>query len=496
MMLTLGNWEPDRAAPDTGLLVEARNAHPSSVGWEPMGSLTEHGSTALPSACLGLFFAKSKTGSYQVFAGTATKLYKLVAGTWTDYSRLAGGNYAASAASRWRAAQFGELFILVNGIDAPQVLDIDGVGVNFAALAGTPPTASDISVVGDFVFLNDSTNERRLVWCGTSGPNTASSWTIGTALCDEYIAPDGGGISVPMLGEYGLCLQTDGMARRVVLQPGDPVAAFRFEKIEGARGYVHHNSAVEEGGKIFYLAEDGWYSLSADGANTPIGTARVNDWFLRSNGVDLDRLEQIIGIADPERSRIYWLYHTTPTATVYDGMLGYDWLLDRWFHGDGFGAYALAPVAVPGITLEQLGALYPDLDAVPASLDSRQFNGGRITLGGVSSDGYLAFLDGPFLQTTFRTAPNYLIPGRRALVSEVEPIGEWGDSTLSLRIGHREKMTGSPAYTAPQAPSSETGIVYPRISARVFEFELTIAASGDWQYAQAISTTEQQDGAR
>jgi hypothetical protein len=25
---------------------------------------------------------------------------------------------------------------------------------------------------------------------------------------------------------------------------------------------------------------------------------------------------------------------------------------------------------------------------------------------------------------------------------------------------------------------------------------LTIAASGDWQYAQAISTTEQQDGAR
>jgi hypothetical protein len=57
-------------------------------------------------------------------------------------------------------------------------------------------------------------------------------------------------------------------------------------------------------------------------------------------------------------------------------------------------------------------------------------------------------------------------------------------------------MTGVPAYTAPQSPSSETGIVYPRISARIFEFELTIAEGGDWQYAQAISTTEQQDGMR
>jgi hypothetical protein len=459
-----------------------------------MGSLTRHGSTALPSACLGLWWAKSLNGTFQVFAGTATKLYKLVAGVWTDYSRLAGGNYATTG--RWRFAQWGELLIVVNGIDVPQVINVDTGAVNFTALAGSPPVSSDIAVVGDFVFLKPAANDRRLIWCGTTGPNTATSWTVGTDLCDEYYAPDGGGISVPMLGEYGLCLQTDGMARRVVLQPGDPERAFRFEKIEGARGYVHHLSAVQAGGRVFYVAEDGFYSLSPDGTNMPVGTSRVNRWFLHSNAVDLARLDEVEAVSDPQNTRIYWLYYTSSTSTVFDGLIGFDWLLDRWFHGDGFGAAVLAPVALPGITLEQLGAIYPDLETVPASLDSRQFSGGRVSLGGVTTDGYLAFVSGPALAATFKTGASYLIPSRRAFLSEVEPLGEWGDSTLALRIGRRERMLGDPTFTAPQAPSSETGIVYPRASGRIFEFELTIAAGGDWEFAQALSTKEKPDGVR
>src|SRR5215203_2088875 len=136
MNLALGAFEPDRAGLETGMLTIARNAYPSTVGWAPMPSLATYGSGALPSACKGLFFAKTSAGAYQVYAGTATKLYKLISGVWTDYTRTSGGNYAVATGAQWRGAQWGSLLILVNGTDAPQVIDIDTGATAFSALLG------------------------------------------------------------------------------------------------------------------------------------------------------------------------------------------------------------------------------------------------------------------------------------------------------------------------------------------------------------------------
>jgi hypothetical protein len=490
MMLSFGPLEKDRAGLDTGLLTVAKNCYPSSVGYGPMPSLTSGASNALPAACKGLYAVKIG-GAFHVFAGTVTKLYKLVSGTWTDYSRTVGGAYTTADNNFWRFIPWGTLLIAINGSDAPQVLDLSGGGVNFTALAGSPPVANDGSVVGDFVFLKDANNPKRLIWCGTTGPNTATSWTIGTDLCDEYVAPDGGDIiTAPLLGEYGLFLQEDGVARRVVLQPGDPYRAFRFEKIEGVKGAVPGYSQIGAKGRIFYLAENGPHYLGPDGSNQAVAEQRVRNEFLQT--ADPARLEKIIGFADPYSSRIYWAYHTPNAGTNYDRLLGYDIDQDRFFFVE-IEAQFWAPIALPATTLEGLNAANPSIDAMTVSLDSRQFQGGRPTIGAIASGGSLGLLAGSSLTATLRISGVHLVQGSRALLREVEAIGEWGGATLQLMVGKRETTGSSSTWVGPFSPSTKTGTIYPRVSARIHELELQVSGDG-WLHAQGLQTTESPDG--
>lgn len=493
MMINLGALEKDRAGPDTGLLTIARNAYPTTIGWGPMPTLAENGTAALPSRCLGLFFARQQGGGYRVFAGTVSNLYEFVSSAWVDRTRTVGGNYAVPVGNYWQATQWGSLFIVVNGADAPQVLDVDGGGTAFTALAGSPPNAIYARTVGDFVFLVDGTNRRRAMNCGTTGPNTATSWTVGTDLCDEYIAPDGGNIaSAPMLGEYGLVLQDGGIARRISLQPGDAFAAFRFEKIEGIKGCVGGYSVVEANGKVFYLAEDGIYSLSPDGSNTPVGSQRIDKEF--RDTTDISRIDQFYAFADPFSTRIYWACYKSASSTVFDVLLGYDWMLDRLFFVDASADF-WAGIVVPGMTLEELAVIYPDLDTMPVSLDSRQFAGGRPTLAAINSSSKLALLTGSNATATIRVSPTHLSPPNRALLTKVYPIGEWNEAEVTLRVGKREHMGQSSTWVGPFTKSSETGEIHTRASARLHELELTIAGDG-WVSAKSLGTTEQPDGER
>jgi hypothetical protein len=262
--------------------------------------------------------------------------------------------------------------------------------------------------------------------------------------------------------------------------------------MEGVKGAIPGYSKIAANGKIFYIAEDGIYSLGADGSNTPVGSQRINREF-RENS-DQARLDRILGFSDPYSTRIYWSYYKTAASTSYDGLLGYDWLLDRLFFVDAEAQF-WAALSVPGKTLEELNTDYPNLDAMTVSLDSRQFLGGRPTLGAVNSSGKLALLSGPNMAATLRISAVHLVPGWRALLQEVEPIGEWGEASLSLRVGKREHGGQTATWDGPFSPNPETGVIYPRASARLHELELTIEGEG-WTFAQALQTTEKPDGRR
>jgi hypothetical protein len=114
----------------------------------------------------------------------------------------------------------------------------------------------------------------------------------------------------------------------------------------------------------------------------PIGREKVDRTFAAN--LDKSQLQLFIGAADPRISRVYWAYKSVSGSTgLYDKLLGYDFLLDRWFPVEMSGQYLLG-VSQSGVTLEQLDAIAP----TPLTITGAANNGSgliRLTLSAESN---------------------------------------------------------------------------------------------------------------
>lgn len=487
-----GAWAPDSAGHDTGLLSEARNVYPYAVGYGPISALAAFSTTALPSKCLGLAYAKTSSGGWVVFAGTATKLYRLVDTVWTDYSRLAGGDYNATDDDHWSFTQFGSQLIAVNINDAPQVIDVDTGAANFSALGGSPPQARYVTTVGDFVVLaslsGDNTRKVR-----NSAINDSTGWTVGTNLCDEQEFPDGGRVTGIAGGEFGWVVQEKAI-RRMIFQPGSDYA-FRYELAERERGCAAGYGLVAVANTIFFLSDDGFYSFGPNGL-TAIGAEVVNDWF--GTNSDPARFFDIIAFSDPFGPRIAWAFYNSDGDANFTRLLIYNWKSDRWSYAIVEGQY-WANYATAGVTLESLDS-YGDLDTgVPFSLDSRVFQGGRPGMAAVNASGYLAFLDSTTaLDALIRTGPMHVIPGQRAKNFDLEPLIQTNGATVTVRVGKQELTSSAISYTDAISPSTRSGMVRCRASGRIHVLELNVTQSSGtrWTLAQGFDIEATPDGTR
>jgi hypothetical protein len=94
-----------------------------------------------------------------------------------------------------------------------------------------------------------------------------------------------------------------------------------------------------------------------------------------------------MGAADPRSTRIYWTYKSVSGAAgAYDKLLGYDFLLDRFFPVQMSGQYLLG-VSQSGITLEALDAIAP----TPLTITGAANNGSgaiRLTLSAESNPNF------------------------------------------------------------------------------------------------------------
>lgn len=489
MAYPFGPWQPDAAGVDSGFLVEARNVYPTQIGYAPVPSISLYGATALPSRCIGMTFARTATGGWVVFAGTTTNLYKLISGVWVDVSRLAGGVYGVPTDEYWSFAQFGTKLIAVNFTDDPQVIDVDS-GTNFAALAGSPPKARYVGVVGDFVFLAALTSNPRVV--RNSAINNSTGWTIGVDLCDEQEFADGGRITGFASGEFGYLTQEKAV-RQAIFQPGSDIA-FRYERVEQERGCSAGYGLVSAARVIFYPSDDGFYAFNGQQL-LPIGSQRINKWF-RDNS-DTSRYFSVLGFTDPYGPRIYWAFYATSASTNFDRLIIYDWKLDRWSYAN-ITAQFWGTFATPGTTLEQLD-VYGSLDTgVPFSLDSRVWEGGRPVIGAVNANGELGFLEGAFpLDALITTSEMHLGGGQRVKVNDgVYPQGIWNDATVNVRVGRREHTKAVQSFTSAITPSTQTGWARMIASGRVhqFEFALTQSSGMVWKHAQGFDVGYVPDG--
>jgi hypothetical protein len=442
-------------------------------------------------AC-GLYAARTLDGSWKIYAGSLTKLYTWALAGWTDVSRTTGGAYNVPPTEMWSFEQSGNKLVAVNVNDDPQVIDID-VGTNFAALAGSPPRAGHVRQIGDFLFLSRlqtgaGLNERIIIW---SAVNDITGWIIGTNLCDMQEFPDGGPVQGVAGAEIGYVVQ-DRTIRAMQFLPGDTTFIFNFSRALHDRGSVSKYGFTSIGNVLYFLAEDGFYSITGQQV-TPIGADKVNDWFLANS--DETRRDVVHCLAGVNKPRIVWVSHATSASHMYDRQIIFDWSNGRWAKAS-VPAQIWGLLASPGLDLDTTGPEPGDdlLDSAALPLDSFAYAGGRPLIGAIDENGFLSTLKGPNLPATLETAEVHLVPGMRAFVNEVYPLDDATDALGEVAAGLRERLQdGAPVWTAPVGIEI-TGSAALLTSSRLHRFRRFIPFGSAWTHAQGVLVDAQPDG--
>jgi hypothetical protein len=392
-LLAAGTYAPDVSDYEGTATRNILNVIPRGDGYGPFPDFSAYTAT-LPAPCRGAFYALNSDGSVVTFAGTATKLYQLNNTTfaWTDVS-LSGGTYSSlSETANWQFAQTGSLVFATQANAVLQVFNLTS-STTFTNALGSPPQAAYIAVISSFLVLSGLlSTPYRIQWSGLGSYNASNSWTAGVNSSDYQDFPDGGIVRGVAGGDQSGIIFQDQAIRSMAYVVGSPVI-FQIARISSDKGLFAPYSMIKAGENIFFYAGQGFQMIPPGGLPTPIGKERVDRTFLSL--LDKGNLQLFMGAADPRSSRVYWAYKSQAgQAGLYDSLLGYDYLLDRWFPVSVSGQYLLG-VSQTGITLQGLDYIAPGEMAI-AGAANNGFGLVRITVASTSAlvDSFIYTIDG------------------------------------------------------------------------------------------------------
>lgn len=139
------------------------------------------------------------------------------------------------------------------------------------------------------------------------------------------------------------------------------------------------------------------------------------------------------------------------------------------------------------------------LDALPASLDSRLWTGGKVLMAGFDSDHKLAFFTGTNLAPTVETTEVELFPSESrggaqlALVTNSRPAVDGGSP--SVAIATRNRLEDVPAYGTTVALNS-IGDCPQRICGRYVRASVTLPAASSFTHIQGVDLSAVPNGKR
>ncbi len=471
MIIPFAEYAPDKADLDPSSTDMVRNVIPTASGYGPLRAIAQF-STALPGVCRGARVARKADGSFTLFAGTVNSLYQLSGTAWTDVSNGVAP-YTIGDGYSWSFAQFGPYVLATNINNVLQIFNLAS-SVDFANAAGSPPQAHYVYTESGYVGLAQLANfERRIM---RSGLEDAEFWTVGQKGCTFQDLPDGGLVQGAVGSETGAFILSQAKSRLLTNQPGLEIG-FTLADYEVNRGTIAPYSLARAGAVIAFLSEDGFYILGQP--STPIGSERVDRTFL--DDIDLDYLDQVQGVADPVRKMFWWRYRSLGGSDNYsDKLIGYNYQLDRWTAAE-VNLEWLISMATLGYTLEELDSVlgYTDLDALPFSLDSRVWKGGRPAFAAIDADHKLGFFEGEPLEALLETSTMRLGgDGRRGFVSGFRPMGDISSGAYG-RVGTAENIGGTLTWGT-ESVQGTTGLVPVRSSGRVQRYRLRVPAGTEW----------------
>lgn len=382
---------------------------------------------------------------------------------------------ALSATAQWQFAQFGNLVLATQANAVLQVFDLSS-STAFAVNAGSPPQAAYISVVGPFLVLSGLlSNPYRIQW---SGLNATTTWTSGTNSSDYQDFPDGGIVRGVAGGEAGIIFQ-DQAIRRMSYVPGSPII-FQIDRITQDKGLYAPYSIVRAGEKIFFYAGQGFHKIEPGGVPEQIGREKVDRTFL----ADLDKgnLQLFIGAADPRSTRVYWAYKSASgLAGLYDKILGYDFMLERFFPVSATGEYLLG-ISQTGLTLENLDSISASLDALTLSLDAYA-TAVQPEIAQFSSSHILGFFRGTNLEATIESAEQGT-DENRITIRGFRPVTD--AATLYGSVSYRDTPSATSTNGSEVLVNSRTGRVDLMRDARYSRFKVRVPAATTWTFLAGV----------
>jgi hypothetical protein len=475
-------WLPDLPDLNNPGLVMAKNCVPHGIGYQPFYDL-ETTTTALDGEVRGGISVRSKIGDYYTYAGDPTKLYEMEADVATDVSKV--GGYSLLSNSYWAFDQFGDYVVGVAIDEATQSLSIGGA--NFADLAGSPPQARYIAnvkgfaVVGNTWDATDGEVDKRVRW---SAFEDITGWTTGTDMSDfQDLAGNGGQITAVVGGEYGVIFQERAIWRMTF--EGLPTI-FRFDKVETERGTFYPRSVAQVGHLIYYIGHDGFYAFDGNQSYN-IGKNKVDEWFFK----DLDdaQADRVTSTVDPIRSQVVWSYVSNNSVDGKpDKLIIFDYVDNKWTTVD-IRLQMLVPALSWSYTLDELDQVNTNVDALPASLDSRMWRGGDPVFAAFNSDNELCTFTGPALDATFISGEIQFVPGARTFLSSVRP---HCDGTPTVIIGSRDTQQEAEVYT-PSVAMNDIGEANFRVDARYHRIQIDTTG---WTESQGFQYNAAPSGAR
>jgi hypothetical protein len=393
-------------------------------------------------------------------------------------------DYAVPASNQWQFAQLGSVVVAVNGADAVQAFTL-GSSSAFAALAGSPPIASYVTVINEFIVLSGlNSNPFRVHW---SARSSAVGWTSGTDESDFQDFTDGGVVRGVAGGEFGVVFQ-DNAIRNAIYQPGSAVI-FSFDRICEGKGLRLPYSLVRAGERIFFKSASGFETMVPGGQPTPIGKERFDRYF--EADYDSGNPQLVIGAYEPKSSRVYWAYKSsTGAAGLFNKIIVWDFALERPSLITGISGEYMTALATPALTLEGLDALYATLEDVSVSLDDIP-SAFAISLSLFSSSHKGGFLSGSNLEATLETAE--VAGDRRKMVRSVRPDTDAG--TVYSALLTRARLTDG-ATTSAEVAMDTYGFAFHRADARLVKYRNRIPAATQWTFSIGVEPETQVTGMR
>jgi len=482
-MLTIGSYTPDMPEYEVTGALEKLNVIPENGYCRPLPTFGTIGG-AMDARVRGAISARGVNGEVANFAGTATKLYKWdsAGNLWVEVSRLSGGPYAVPSDGRWAFSKFGDRVIADNGFDASQAFIINS-STNFDALGGSPPLAACNATIRDFhVKGRVNTANNRVQWSGINNVLTYGSSQATQA--DFQDLPDGGAVQWIVGGEYGLVFQEKAIKRMTY---ANLPLIWRFDEISTGIGTPAPGSVARYESQVFFLSEHGFFRVLGGSQLQAIGHDRVDRlfWEHPQHGVNISFLDRITSAVDP-LNNLYILSY--PSSNSGDGtpnrLLIYNWKSDEWARAEVTLELLHQAATQSGFTLDNLDAVFGNLDAIGISLDSTLFSGtGKLLLAGFGIDHKIGFFNGVPMPATVDTGEAEVIKGHRAKVRAMRPIVDGG--TPVIRIGKRNRTTDAVTFGAASTMNA-FGVCPVLENARYMRGRIEMASGDTWKKLQGV----------